>query len=664
LLFSASESHLQNHATTHDVFRHAPAGYLKVTLQHGFECVGFYHSADHVRAHGETASFGADIVCSWSAGDRLRSMAPSQRAKLIVTGPTAVLQMPSGTFVRQPGAAGIVCENLHSVRFRGAGDFRAEFVATFNEFARLRAKRRREIRLRAHPGGQYFLRNRVTVPANVQIENAPMYRLDLRQFSYGISAPSSVLIDMLLAKIPTAVWRDCRGQMDAGSYDGLTVVSSARDWESFARAAEKDPEPFLIDQKRFLEKAGMPLEPRDVFSRFAELFRAAERMEVHRPGSVAERERILFIANDKLPTYQLSFEKPLAALITRGEIGTALLTEREMRAEPGLLGDSEQEAAWLERRLNRFNPSTIIFCRYSGPAYKPILNWALRQSVPVIYHIDDDLLGVPPEIGRRKHVVHNAPERIKTVTELLTSADLVYASTAKLKARLLGYLPSLPIVAGDIYCSSSVLREPSRAPATKVGYMASADHAHNLAMVVEAVETLLERNPDVHFELFGSIPVPHQLLRFGERVSAAPAIGNYEDFLTEFAQRAWDVGICPLAPIDFNLTKADTKWVEYTSVGAAVIASRGTVYDECCAGGCGILAGSVNEWLSALDLLVNNVDERVRIVERAQTKLKQQYNTGRLRAQVLDVIARGHSAVRARIPEHHEKEETHVCRVV
>jgi hypothetical protein len=194
--------------------------------------------------------------------------------------------------------------------------------------------------------------------------------------------------------------------------------------------------------------------------------------------------------------------------------------------------------------------------------------------------------------------------------------------------------------------------------------MASADHAHNLAMVVEAVETLLERNPDVHFELFGSIPVPHQLLRFGERVSAAPAIGNYEDFLTEFAQRAWDVGICPLAPIDFNLTKADTKWVEYTSVGAAVIASRGTVYDECCAGGCGILAGSVNEWLSALDLLVNNVDERVRIVERAQTKLKQQYNTGRLRAQVLDVIARGHSAVRARIPEHHEKEETHVCRVV
>jgi len=37
LLFSASESHLQNHATTHDIFRHAPPSYLRVTLQHGFE---------------------------------------------------------------------------------------------------------------------------------------------------------------------------------------------------------------------------------------------------------------------------------------------------------------------------------------------------------------------------------------------------------------------------------------------------------------------------------------------------------------------------------------------------------------------------------------------------------------------------------------------------
>ncbi|MBA3729435.1 MAG: hypothetical protein H0W92_01310, partial [Sphingomonas sp.] len=44
IIFAGSESNLSAHAPTHDVFRHAPAGFMKVTLQHGFECIGFRHS--------------------------------------------------------------------------------------------------------------------------------------------------------------------------------------------------------------------------------------------------------------------------------------------------------------------------------------------------------------------------------------------------------------------------------------------------------------------------------------------------------------------------------------------------------------------------------------------------------------------------------------------
>src|SRR3954451_15352481 len=34
LLFAASESNLPQHAITHNIFRHAPPGFLKITLQH------------------------------------------------------------------------------------------------------------------------------------------------------------------------------------------------------------------------------------------------------------------------------------------------------------------------------------------------------------------------------------------------------------------------------------------------------------------------------------------------------------------------------------------------------------------------------------------------------------------------------------------------------
>ncbi len=305
----------------------------------------------------------------------------------------------------------------------------------------------------------------------------------------------------------------------------------------------------------------------------------------------------------------------------------------------------------------------IVFCRYSGPGHQQIVDWARREQVPVIYHIDDDLLGIPEVIGKRKFEMHNAPERLETVRALLASADLVYASTEALKNRVLGYFPKLTIVAGDVYCAANVIRRPRRGAARKVGYMASADHAHNLVPVLPAIEALLERNDDIHFEFFGSIPVPESLERFGSRVVATEPVSDYRQFLEAFGSREWDIGICPLAPIDFNLTKADTKWVEYTAAGAAVVASRGTVYDASCAGGCGILADTPEEWLSALDELVNNVDERTAMVERAQRKLEEQYSVSALRNQILDIFGQAHNIARARTLTRRKDEEQSICQI-
>lgn len=639
IIFAGSESNLPAHGDTHNAFRHAPATYLKVTLQHGFECVGFRHSADHILAHGTTASFGADVICAWYGEAGLSSLAPSQRPKLHVTGPSAVLQQPVGAFVRAPGAPGIVCENLHSVRLNIAGDFRTQFVDAFAEFCGVLRQDKRSAVLRPHPGGQYVLKNKVVLPTNARINNAPMYKLDLRAFSYGISAPSSVLIDMLLADIPTAVWRDADGTMDADAYAGITTVSSPSEWVDFSRAAEANPASFVQLQREFLKRQGMPLDPRDVFDRFAMLFKAASEMSPRRGLSAAERDRILFVANGNLPTLQLSFEKPLAPMVERGTIATDLLTEAELRdAERRHQPDGALDD-WIDRRLDGFDPRLIVFCRYSGPHYQRIISWARREGVPVLYHIDDDLLAIPEEIGARKHALHTAPERLEAVRYLLQSANLVYASTEKLKARLLEYFDNLNVETGEIYCSGAVLRIPPDRPARKVGYMASADHAHNLTMVLPAIVELLDRHPHVAFELFGSIRVPAELERFGSRITTAPPIANYSNFLNEFAAREWDVGICPLAPIPFNLMKANTKWVEYSSVGIAVIASRGTVYDDCCADGCGLLAETPEDWLQALETLVTDDAARLAQVERAQRKLENRYNLTQLRQQVLGIFA-------------------------
>jgi len=649
LIFAGSDSNLSAHATSHDVLRSAPPEFVRIVLQHGFECVGFRHSGDHIRAHGTTVSFGADIVCAWYGGDSLTAMSASQRAKLHVTGPTAVLQMPTLPITRLPDAPGIVCENLHSVRLNISGDFKSQFVKAFEEFGALLAQNGSKVTLRPHPGGQYVLKNKLPLPENAVINNAPMYRVDLRQFSYGISAPSSVLIDMLLADIPTAVWRDGEGVMDSASYDGLTEVSTPIQWHEFAREAINHPDRFIALQRRFLERQQMPLDPQDVYTRFARLFQAAERIQAPVRSNEPERDRILFVANGMVPTLQLSFLKPLAALFESGSLVDEVLTETRVREEMQARPTEEALRDWLRQYLTDYAPSIILFCRYSGPASEIILDWARDNGVPIIYHVDDDLLNIPVDIGEKKSAHHNQPERVGAVSNLMAKADLIYASTVRLKQRFSERFPTTNIIAGHIYCSGSVLREPEERQITKVGYMASADHAHNLDMILPAIVQFLDRNPNVIFELFGSIPVPSELERFGERISTAPPIANYDRFLQEFSSYGWDVGICPLTPIDFNLAKANTKWVEYTSVGTAVIASRDTVYDDCCEDGCGILAETQDEWLTALELLARDPDQRIRQISLAQAKLNDAYTIARLRDQVLGIFDQAKEIAKRRV---------------
>jgi len=650
LLVAASESALSAHTLTHNVLRQAPPGFVKVTLQHGFECVGFLQSKDHILAHGLGVTFGADIVCSWCERERLTSMTPSQASKLYVSGPPFVLQQRRSGEDPFPSPIGLVAENLHSVRLNIQGDFKQDFVQVFSSFCAEMAKENLTVALRPHPGGQYVLKNNVAMPRNAVINNNPIYKVDLSRYAYGISAPSSVIIDMVAAGIPTAVWTDAGGTMDAGNYTGLTTISTLDQWVAFSKRAIAEPQYFLDKQADFLRSQKMPVDPEDVYTRFADLFEPILR-PARKPAVVSgPAERVMFVANGLVPTLQLSFLKPLRALVEAGDVATGFLTENDMQERFGNGLHDEAVGDWAEQRLSQFKPTMLVFCRYSGPHYEVMANWARRNDVPMVYQIDDDLLTIPPDIGLGKFNLHNNPKRLASVRHLLDTVDIVYCSTARLEARMRELGVTTPIVVGKIYASGEVIRAAEDRPVRRIGYMASADHAHNLTMILPAIVEFLRANPEVGFELFGSIPKPAELEEFGERITSAPPIRNYDQFLQGFAERNWDVGICPLVAIPFNLMKANTKWVEYTAVGAAVVASAGTVYDEGCADDCGVLAGTVEEWRAALQAFADNPGARFAMVSRAQEKLRASYSLDELRAQVLRLFA----DVRARAAQREE----------
>ena len=255
------------HAWTHDLFTSVGDSFLKVTLQHGFECVGFLHNAAHEAAHGRDIRFAADVVVGWFAETRLTSMHPAERPKLYVAGPPIMIEPRpprSRTGATQP-PRGMICENLHSVRFT-APAVHENFLAEFSAFAERAAAGGVRLDFRPHPAGQFTDRMGFQLPPGVVRNGQPLYEQDLSAFDFAISPPSSILFDFVVARVPTAVWVDAEGRMDFANFAGLETVSTAEEWWSFATRAREERDAILENQERFFERLKIPANVADCYA--------------------------------------------------------------------------------------------------------------------------------------------------------------------------------------------------------------------------------------------------------------------------------------------------------------------------------------------------------------------------------------------------------------
>ncbi|MEL6583957.1 MAG: glycosyltransferase, partial [Pseudomonadota bacterium] len=172
-----------------------------------------------------------------------------------------------------------------------------------------------------------------------------------------------------------------------------------------------------------------------------------------------------------------------------------------------------------------------------------------------------------------------------------------------------------------------------------IGYMGTGGHVEDLAAIIPVIERLLEERPALSFELFGSLEMPFELMRFGDRVRKLPFMKSYEEFTETLANLGWWVGLAPLVDNVFNGCKADTKWVEYASAGIPVVASNTPVYDYACQGGAGLMADGPAGWYQAINMLLDNHQMRADQTAKADAHLRANYSHQRLLAQVEHVFA-------------------------
>ncbi|MBP1546870.1 MAG: glycosyltransferase [Oscillospiraceae bacterium] len=150
----------------------------------------------------------------------------------------------------------------------------------------------------------------------------------------------------------------------------------------------------------------------------------------------------------------------------------------------------------------------------------------------------------------------------------------------------------------------------------KIGYFSgSITHNDDIELILPVLTKVMGKHSNVHLYFVGELDIPSQLQEFKDRIHSMPFVDWKE--LPELISGV-DINIAPLCDTVFNAAKSENKWVEAALVKVPTAASRvGAMEHMISDGETGILCGSSEEWLAALDRLVTDEAYRKKLALNA-----------------------------------------------
>jgi hypothetical protein len=349
------------------------------------------------------------------------------------------------------------------------------------------------------------------------------------------------------------------------------------------------------------------------------------------------RNRVLLLADAYGPTLQINFIRPLRYQATLQDNWAWWTLTEDAVQERATANGTDKAVTRIKALFATFQPTLIIASRYGGLFTEEIIDFARRARVPLLSHIDDNLLAVPQSNGDATYAKHADEERQQALRALLLAADLNYISTQPLYEQLLTLNVLCPdVVVGGIAGAAAPLTSGPRGKSSGFvfGYMGSKSHTGDLEMIAPAIAAVLDKFPQARFETFGSVGLPVALS--GYEITRHGRMKNYDHFLRHLSTLDWNVGLAPLALNAFTMAKTNIKWIEYTSAGIPVLASNHPIYRDCCREGAGVLID--DDWLEQISRMIETPSLGIDLLSQARHRLDKEYNPHRLHAQLMTVL--------------------------
>lgn len=283
------------------------------------------------------------------------------------------------------------------------------------------------------------------------------------------------------------------------------------------------------------------------------------------------------------------------------------------------------------------------------PMYYP---WSLdfflemqhKHQKPFILEVDDNYIDVPT--WNEAHTGFRNGSSFRTVSlDCMRNADALMVSTPHLGELYTRYNSEVYVIENSLdfkgdrkfvgWDKVSVRRHKG----TRIGWIGGRAHFDDLMMVAPMLRELLIENPDVTLCLINSAiqkscallgrPYPFEGLKNVHYADRSVPINRYASFAASFG---FDIGIAPLVDCNFNRSKSNLRWLEYSALKIPTVATDISHFSQTIQNGqTGFLVkdNALNYWKWTLESLIKDPNLRETVGKNAYKRVKKDFNVQR-----------------------------------
>lgn len=185
-----------------------------------------------------------------------------------------------------------------------------------------------------------------------------------------------------------------------------------------------------------------------------------------------------------------------------------------------------------------------------------------------------------------------------------------------------------------------------------IGYSGGLSHNDDLDMVLPAIKTILEKYPEVRFQMIGQMDLYKAKKVFGKwkqslrnRILLLNATKTQPEYPAYLAEQPWNIAIAPLIDSPFNESKSHIKWMEYSMYKIPTIASRIYPYYKDIYGvptieheETGLLCDNVEDWVENLSKLIESEELRKKLGENAYNAVVKNWQYKDWKHKIIEVV--------------------------